>query len=177
MERGDRRLGLWKQRWEETEEKKVTNFPESKDQNFHVSHFLSDGHTSSCSFGKKTGIGFSLLLQPKSSSLRSDIWDISAAADTVFPRFVLAHQCKQYRNLPITVKLTKVFLVGASVKSTLHLYCPASTPITSSILKVAGNVSGRKWARAPSHFSSDQMTDVDKASEDVNTSSPPTSML
>ena len=53
MERGDRRLGLWKQRWEETEEKKVTNFPESKDQNFHVSHFLSDGHTSSCSFGEK----------------------------------------------------------------------------------------------------------------------------
>ena len=63
------------------------------------------------------------------------------------------------------------------MKSTLHLYCPASTPITSSILKVAGNVSGRKWARAPSHFSSDQMTDVDKASEDVNTSSPPTSIL
>ena len=58
MERGDRRLGLWKQRWEETEEKKVTNFPESKDQNFHVSHFLSDGHTSSCSFGKKPELVF-----------------------------------------------------------------------------------------------------------------------
>ena len=176
MERGDRRLGLWKQRWEETEEKKVTNFPESKDQNFHVSHFLSDGHTSSCSFGEKTRNWFFFAFATKVSSLRSDIWDISAA-DTFFPRFVLAHQCKQYSNLPITVKLTKVFLVGASVKSTLHLYCPASTPITSSILKVAGNVSGRKWARAPSHFSSDQMTDVDKASEDVNTSSPPTSML
>ena len=98
----------------------------------------------------------------------------------LFPTDTYRHKCKEYvqiDSLPITVKLTKVFLVGASVKSTLHLYCPASTPITSSILKVAGNVSGRKWARAPSHFSSDQMTDVDKASEDVNTSSPPTSIL
>ena len=63
-------------------------------------------------------------------------------------------------NLPTTVRLTSVFLVGASLKSTRHLYWPASLPATSWTLRTAGKVSGRNWARDPSHFSSDQTSDV-----------------
>lgn len=55
--------------------------------------------------------------------------------------------------LPITVRFTSWFLVGASVKSTLHRYWPASAPPTSSMRSVAGKVSGRKWARAPTQWS------------------------
>ena len=71
------------------------------------------------------------------------------------------------KNSPITVKLTSVFRVGASVKSTLHLYWPASLPLTLCTRKMAGNASGLNWARDPSHFSSDQ------TSEDKRESPPP----
>ena len=51
------------------------------------------------------------------------------------------------------MRFTSWFLVGASVKSTLHRYWPASAPPTSSMRSVAGKVSGRKWARAPTQWS------------------------
>ena len=53
-----------------------------------------------------------------------------------------------------------VFLVGASVKSTLHLYWPASVPLTLCTLKIAGKASGRNCARGPNHFSSDHTSEV-----------------
>ena len=63
-------------------------------------------------------------------------------------------------NIPITDKFTIVFLVGASVKSTLHLYWPASDPLTLCTRRIAGNASGLNCARGPSHFSSDHTSDV-----------------
>ena len=39
-------------------------------------------------------------------------------------------------NSPMTVRLTSVFLVGAVLKSTLHLYTPSSLFLTSSRLSL-----------------------------------------
>ena len=70
--------------------------------------------------------------------------------------------------LPITVKLTIVFLVGASVKSTRHRYWPESEPLTLLTRKIPGKLSGRNRARVPSHFSSDQTV----ADENMSSFSP-----
>ena len=66
----------------------------------------------------------------------------------------------KFLSIPITDRLTIVFLVGASVKSTLQRYWPASEPRTSCTRRIAGNVSGLNCARGPSHFSSDHTSEV-----------------
>ena len=81
----------------------------------------------------------------------------------------------QRLGLPITVKLTCSLRVGASVKSTLQRYWPASAPRTPSTLRVAGYVSGLKRARGPSHFSSDQI--ICEAEGEVTVWPAPTSRL
>lgn len=75
------------------------------------------------------------------------------------------------QRIPITVRFMRVFLVGASVKSTLHRYWPASDFMTSWTIKRAGKASGRNVARVPSHSSSDQ------TSAEANPPEGPTSRL
>ena len=56
--------------------------------------------------------------------------------------------------LPRRVTLTRVFLVGADLKSTLHLYMPASSLLMSSTTSVAGEVLRSKQALSPNWNSS-----------------------
>lgn len=53
------------------------------------------------------------------------------------------------KYLLMTVKLTFKFLVGEFLKSTRHLYKPASDAVTLSRSKTAGAAIARKKARLP----------------------------